>query len=307
MGGLTAGLLMAAAASIGFPQARLAGVGVGTQTASSSLPPSALARQRSSPSDLELGGELAELPPESTRFVTRNELLTLPQVDYTVTDDANFTRPTHVSGVPLDELVRYAASPRADMVVAICNDQYRASYPRGYIKAHRPLLVLRIDGQPPPAWPKDAEGQGLDMGPFLISHPKFTPSFKIFSHADQAQIPWGVVRIEFRNEQETFRTIRPRGPHASDPLVQAGYHIAQQNCFRCHNQGEQGGTKAGRPWLVLAAWAATSPEYFSAYVRNPRLKNPQARMPANAGYDVKTMAALRAYFQTLLPSEQGKP
>jgi mono/diheme cytochrome c family protein len=302
-----AGLLMATAAPIGFSQARLARVGAGTQSASASFPPSALARQRSSPSDLELGGELAGLPPGSTRFVTRNDLLTLPQVEYTVTDDANFTGPTHVSGVPLDELVRYVASSGADMVVAICNDQYRASYPRAYIEAHRPLLVLRIDGQPPPGWPKDAEGQGLDMGPFMISHPKFTPSFKIFSHADEAQIPWGVVRIELRNEQETLRTIAPRGPHANDHLVQAGYRIAQQDCFRCHNQGDQGGTKAGRPWLVLAAWAATSPEYFSAYVRNPRLNNPQARMPGNAGYDDKTVAALRAYFQTLSPLGQGKP
>jgi hypothetical protein len=58
---------------------------------------------------------------------------------------------------------------------------------------------------------------------------------------------------------------------------------------------------------VLAAWAATSPEYFAAYVRNPRLNNPQARMPGNAGYDDNTIAALRAYFQTLSPSGQEKP
>jgi mono/diheme cytochrome c family protein len=302
-----AGLVIAAATSIGFARARLERLAPGTQTAGSSFPPSALARQRSSPSDLELGGELAGLPPGSTRFVTRNDLLALPQVEYTVTDDANFTRPTHVGGVPLDELVRYAASPRSGMVVAICNDQYQASYPRAYIEAHHPLLVLRVDGQAPPGWPKDAEGHGQSMGPFMISHPKFTPSFKIFSHADEAQIPWGVVRIEFRNEQDTLRTIAPRGPHTDDPLVQAGYRIAQQNCFRCHNQGNQGGTKAGRPWLVLAAWAATSPEYFAAYVRNPRLNNPQAQMPGNVGYDDDTIAALRAYFQTLSPSGQEKP
>jgi mono/diheme cytochrome c family protein len=302
-----AGLVIATATSIGFARARLEGVGPGTQAAGSSFPPSALARHRSSSSDLELGGELAGLPPGSTRFVTRNDLLTLPQVEYTVTDDANFTRPTHVSGVALDELVRYLASPRSGMVVAICEDQYQASYPRAYIEAHHPLLILRIDGQGPPGWPKDAEGHGLSMGPFMISHPRFTPSFKIFSHADEAQIPWGVVRIEFRNEQETLRTIAPRGPHADDQLVQAGYRIAQQNCFRCHNQGNQGGTKAGRPWLVLAAWAATTPEYFAAYVRNPRVKNPQAQMPGNAGYDDNTIAALRAYFQTLSPSGQGAP
>jgi len=304
---MIAGLVIAATTLIGFARARLEALGTETQTAGSSFPPSALARQRSSPSDLELGGELAGVPPGSTRFVTRNALLTLPQVEYTVTDDANFTRPTRLSGVPLDELSRYLTSPQSGMVVAICNDQYQASYPHAYIEAHRPLLVLSIDGQSPPGWPKDAEGHGLSMGPFMISHPKFTPSFRIFSHADEAQIPWGVVRIEFRNEQDILGTIAPRGPHADDRWVQAGYRIAQQNCFRCHNQGTSGGTKAGRPWLVLAAWAATSPEYFAAYVRNPRVKNPQAQMPANAGYDDNTVAALRAYFQTFSPSGQGTP
>jgi mono/diheme cytochrome c family protein len=301
------GLVMAATTSIGFVRARFDRDAPGAQTAGSSFSSSALARQRSSPSDLELGGELAGLPPGSTRFVTRSALLTLPQVEYTVTDDANFTRPTHVSGVPLEEFVRYLASPRSGMVVAICNDHYQASYPGAYIEAHHPLLVLRIEGQPPSGWPKDAEGHGVSMGPFMISHPKFTPSFKIFSHADEAQIPWGVVRIEFRNEQDTLRTIAPRGPHAGDQQVLAGYRIAQQNCFRCHNQGDQGGTKAGRPWLVLGAWAATSPEYFAAYVRSPRMKNPQARMPGNAGYDDHTIAALRAYFQTFSSSEQEAP
>jgi mono/diheme cytochrome c family protein len=142
----------------------------------------------------------------------------------------------------------------------------------------------------------------MDMGPFLISHPKFTPSFKILSHADEPQIPWGVVRLEFRNEKAVFGAIAPRGHHVMDPSVQAGYRIAQQNCFRCHNMGREGGTKAGRPWEVLAAWAAASPDYFTAYVRNPRSKNPQAQMPGMTRYDDKTIAALESYFQTFATS-----
>jgi len=63
-------------------------------------------------------------------------------------------------------------------------------------------------------------------------------------------------------------------------LVKAGYRIAQQNCFRCHNMGREGGQKSGTPWLVLSAWAMASPEYFAAYVRDPQSKNPLAEMPA---------------------------
>jgi hypothetical protein len=64
------------------------------------------------------------------------------------------------------------------------------------------------------------------------------------------------------------------------------------------------GELAGLPWLVLSAWAVSSPEYFAAYVRDPKAKNPHAEMPGNPGYDDATIGALRAYFQTLSPQEK---
>ncbi len=267
---------------------------------------------RTSPLDLEVGGELAGIPAGATRYLTRDDLLRLPQVTFTVKNDANFTGPTQVSGVPLEELIRrLAAAPDSDMVVAICDDRYRANYPHAYIAEHRPLLVLKVNGQPPSGWPKDAEGHGQDMGPYMVSHPSFLPSFKVSPHGDEAQIPWGVVRLEFRDEKTVFGSIAPRGPHASGEMVQEGYWFARQNCFRCHNRGAEGGTKAGHPWLVLSAWAAASPEYFAAYVRNPQAKNPHAQMPGNPSYSDKIIGALTAYFQTFSCSQQeagkGKP
>jgi mono/diheme cytochrome c family protein len=277
----------------------------GTEAHAQASPAVAMLPARSSSADLEVGGDLAGLSPGTTRYITRDTLLALPQVTYTVTDDANFARPTQVSGVLLDELARrLAVAPQSDLVVAVCDDLYRANYPTAYVAAHHPLLVLRINGQPPSGWPKDAEGHGLDMGPYMISHPKFTPSFKILAHSDTAQIPWGVVRLEFRDEKIVFGAIAPRGPQSGEPTVQAGYRIAQQNCFRCHNMGAEGGQKAAHPWLVLSAWATASPEYFAAYVRNPQAKNSHAEMPGNPGYDDATMAALRAYFQTFSRQEK---
>lgn len=268
-----------------------------------------LRADRSSPSDLELGGELAGVPPDATRYITREDLLALPQVSYRVTDDANFTGPTQISGVLLEELTgRLSAAPSADIAIAISSDGYHANYPKAYVAEHHPLLVLQINGELPSAWPKDSETHRNDMGPFLISHSKFTPSFKIFSHSDEPQIPWGVLRLEFREEKAVLSAIAPRGPDTANELVQSGYRIAQQNCFRCHNMGNEGGTKAGRPWLVLSAWAAASPDYFAAYVRNPQSKNPQAQMRGNPDYDNKTITALIAYFKTFSssPQEQEK-
>jgi mono/diheme cytochrome c family protein len=300
-----AGLLIADGVSFHFTR------GMSTQPMPSAPAPNTLALRadRSSPFDLELGGELAGLPPGATRYLTRDDLLALPQVSYTVTDDANFTGATQISGVLLEELTRrLSAAPVADMVVAICGDLYHANYPKAYVAEHHPFLVLQINGQPPSAWPKNSETHRYDMGPFLISHSKFTSSFKIFPHSDEAQIPWGVLRLEFRQEKAVFNAIAPPGPGAADELVQDGYRIAQQNCFRCHNMGSEGGTKAGRPWLVLSAWATASPEYFAAYVRNPQSKNPQAQMRGYPDYDNKTIATLIAYFKTFSssPQEQEK-
>jgi hypothetical protein len=61
----------------------------------------ALHENRQLSSDLEVSGVLASLPPESTRYITREELRAMPQVNFTVTDDTNFTGPTKIRGVKL--------------------------------------------------------------------------------------------------------------------------------------------------------------------------------------------------------------
>ncbi len=96
--------------------------------------------------DLEIGGDLAGLPPNTTRYLTRDDLLALPQVHYTVTDDANFTGPVEVSGVSLEELAnRLGAAPQSEAIIAICTDKYRSHYTRAYLAAHHPLLVLQVN------------------------------------------------------------------------------------------------------------------------------------------------------------------
>ena len=113
------------------------------------------------------------------------------------------------------------------------------------------------------------------------------------------------MRIEFREEKIVFGAIAPRGPHAQDREVQDGFRIAQQNCFRCHNAGREGGQKSGLSWESLSAFAAASPKDFAAYIRAPLAKNPRAQMPGNPQYDDATLAALTAYFRTF--SEPAKP
>jgi mono/diheme cytochrome c family protein len=269
--------------------------------------PLALYPTRQSPLDLEVSGDLLGLPPGSTRYITRKELLALPQATYNVADDPNFSKPTQVSGVLLSQLIAsIAANPASDIAVAICSDQYRANYPRDYLAAHQPLLVLEIDGQPPSAWPKDAESHSMAMDPYLISHPRYFPGSAAAHGGEETQVPWGVVRIDFRDEQQVFSAIQPRGPNANSAQVQTGYQIAKQNCFRCHNSGAEGGEKSGVPWTILATLATAAPEHFTAYVRDPQAQDPQAQMPPNPEYDDQALQALTAYFQTFAPSQQSK-
>ena len=260
-----------------------------------------LRTERVSPSDLEIDGDLVGLPRGATRYLTREDLLELPQVRATAANDSNLAMPAKLSGVALETLLqRLSAAPKSDMMIAICDDKYHAHYPHAYLTLHRPLLVLEVNGKPPEGWPKDPEG--FEMGPYMISHPNFKPAFHILSHGEEPQIPWGVLRLEFRDEREVFAAIAPRGPHAQEPAVQAGFRIAQQNCFRCHNMGTEGGEKAGVPWSAVSKFATQAPEFFAAYVRDPKAKNPRTQMPGSPGYDDATMNALEAYFQTFEPS-----
>ncbi len=242
---------------------------------------------RQSPTDLQVG---------ASQFVSYQSLLGLPQVSFTTSDDSNFVPPAHVSGVPLEEL-KGALAPNADMVVAICADGYRTNYPPAYLSAHRPVLVLTVNGKAQEGWPKIHEGSG-ELGPYVIANPGFTPSFKVLSHSDEAQIPFQVVRLDFRNEREVFGAIAPHGSYAADSPVMQGYRIAQQNCYRCHNMGAEGGQMASIPWPVIGAFAKGNPDFFARYVRNPQAVNPASRMAASPQYDDATIAALRAYFST---------
>ncbi|MES2391867.1 MAG: hypothetical protein V4555_09510 [Acidobacteriota bacterium] len=255
-----------------------------------------LQRTRHSAGDLEVGGELAGVPPGETRFIAYSDLLKLPLETYTVTDDSNFIGTVRITGVALEKLPSLlGAAQDAHMITAVCDDLYAAHYPAAYIQAHHPLLVLRIDGRDPAHWPLGADHSA--MGPYLISHAKFTPGFQILAHKEEPQVPWGVIRLDFNHEADVYAPIQPRGPAADSEQVQQGFAIAKQNCFRCHARDGEGGRKSKRSWERIARQSVTDPRSFDDYVRNPQALNPASQMAASPQYDAATLAALRSYFR----------
>jgi cytochrome c1 len=77
-----------------------------------------------------------------------------------------------------------------------------------------------------------------------------------------------------------------------------GYEIARQDCFRCHNMGNEGGTMAGRSWLQLSRKATSDGTRFRQIIRDPSSVNPTAKMPAHSEFDDAVLDALTAYFTT---------
>jgi len=112
-----------------------------------------LALKRNSPSDLEITGMVAGVPPGTSRYVSYETLLTLPQVTVAVTGDDNFNEIPRekilVTGIYLDVLAKYlGAQPSSDLVSALCSDGYRSIYSHDYVLSHRPIFALMIDGLP---------------------------------------------------------------------------------------------------------------------------------------------------------------
>lgn len=261
-----------------------------------------LAAQRTSPQDLEISSSIPGIPAGERRFVRYADLSRLPQVSYTVKDDANFNGPMKLSGVPLDAIVAaLGLNAGKQLIAATASDGYEAHYTAEYRAAHHPFLVLRIDGREPANWPRGPEGE--NYGPYLISHASFTSASHVLAQKEEAQIPWGVSGLRFLDQDAVLKELRPPGALPASPAMQ-GYRIVLQNCLRCHREGDVGGTKSPFGWPQMALIAQGNPTAFGKYVVRPNSVNPEATMPPNPEYDAATITALTAYFRSFAPEEK---
>lgn len=257
-------------------------------------------------SDLEVTRTMPGVPHDESRFVTRAFLLGLPRVTVHVASNEDFPaimKPgVMVSGVYLDVLAAHLGAHvvKPSAVEAICADGYAAAFPAGYIWIHRPILVLTIDGLSPHEW--SAKNHGYDAGPYFIAYEHFVPHFQVLSHEDRPLEPDQVNKLRFTTKEILYAGIAPkedRDPAELKSPVMSGYRIARQNCFRCHNSGEFGGSQSGLSWKKLEKIAHDRPDYFAAWVYDPRTIDPTSKMPANRDYDKPTLDALTKYFSVL--------
>lgn len=257
-----------------------------------------LHRERSSPYDLALTGILAGVAAGETRYLRWSDLRSLPTSRLTL--DGEFIKgPQSVTVVFLDDLWKaLPAAPGADSLLATCSDGYASVFTSGFISRYRPFLVLEINGKGPRDWPPP--GLAFNPGPYVV-----TVSAGLVPAAGRLRDlrhkkPWGVTTLEVASYAERFKpfytgTWAPLSPSARD-----GRDIWINACASCHQgpSGVFGGTKSGRPFEVIEAYAGHDQAYFMKYVRDPKALVPCAKMEPHPGYTDAELSGLIEFITT---------
>jgi cytochrome c2 len=251
-----------------------------------------LSGTRVSPYDLEVSGHVAGLRDGATRYVPWSRLRALPT--RTIKVDGEFVKgPQVLTVVFLSDLWKaLPVDPGTDSILATCNDGYAGIYTLDFIGSYRPFLVLEINGKGPEDWPPP--GLAFNPGPYVITvSAEVAPSAATFLDIEHKK-PWAVTKIEIARFSDRFRGSYSGKWASLGPAAQAGRTIWINSCASCHpGPGTTfGGTKSGRPFPVVAAYAAYDRAYFVQYVRNPKSLVPSAKMEAHPHYTDAQMAEL---------------
>ncbi len=251
--------------------------------------------ERSSPYDLGLTGRLAGLPADQVRYASWSDLRALPTSRLKI--DGEFVEgPQELTVVFLDDLWKaLPIAPGADSLLATCGDGYTSVFTSEFIARYRPFLVLEINGKGPKDWPPP--GLGYNPGPFVITvSANIVPKAAIYRDVEHKK-PWGVTTLEVASYAERFRGVYSGRWSTLSERAQDGREIWINSCASCHQgpSGIFGGTKAARPFEVIAAYAGYDRAYFMRYVRDPKSLVPCAKMEPHPRYTDNELSNLIAF------------
>ena len=248
--------------------------------------------KRTSPLDLEVRGRIHGVAAGESRFVGWADLKALPTLRIRV--DGEFTPgPQELTVVFLSDLWKVLpVAPEADVLLATCGDGYCGVYTADFISQYRPFLVLEINGKGPGDWPPP--GLKFNPGPYVITvSNNLAPGVSRFPDVEHKK-PWGVTTLEVASYTDRFGGFYSGRWAALGASAKAGREIWIHSCASCHSGPGNtfGGTKAGKPFQVLAAYAAYDRAFFSKYVRDPKSLVPCAKMEPHPRYTDAQMQEL---------------
>jgi cytochrome c2 len=254
-----------------------------------------LHKERSSPFDLAVAGRLAGVPAGEERYASWADLRAMPTEKLTV--NGEFIRgPQVLTVVFLDVLWKaLPVTQGADTLLATCSDGYASVFTSEFVGRYRPFLVLEINGKGPKDWPPP--GLAYNPGPFVISvSTALVPEAAKYRDLEHKK-PWGVTRLEAASYADRFSGIYSGEFAVLSAPEKDGREIWVNSCASCHEgpSGIFGGTKAGRPFQIIRAFARYDRPFFEGYVRDPKSLVPSAQMEAHPRYTDAEMAGLVAF------------
>jgi cytochrome c2 len=240
--------------------------------------------ERSSPYDLAVTGRLAGVPDGGTAYVRWPDLRALPSARLTV-DGEFMMGPQVLTVVSLSDLwTALPTGPGTDSILATCADGYASVYTLAFIADYRPFIVLEINGKGPRDWPP--AGVTFNPGPYaILVSADFEPRVASYPNV-QHKKPWGVTTLEVASYADRFRGFYSGKWSSLSQAAAAGREAWVNTCASCHAgpPGAFGGTKAGRPFPVIAAYAGYDRAFFMKYVRDPKSLVPCAKMEPHPRY-----------------------
>jgi len=254
--------------------------------------------ERGSPFDLAVTGRLAGLAKGQVSYASWSDLRALPTSRLTL--EGEFIKGPQVLTVVFlsDLLAALPLGQGADSVLATCGDGYAGIYSSPFIATYRPFLVLEINGKGPADWPPP--GLEFNPAPYVISvSAQAAPGAATFLDVEHKK-PWSVTSIEVANFADRFGGIYSGKFASIGPGARAGREIWINSCASCHAgpNGTFGGTKADRPFQVIAAYAVFDRRFFVKYVRDPKSLVPSAHMEAHPHYTDAQMSDLIEFIST---------
>ena len=251
--------------------------------------------ERSSPFDLALTGLIPGVPGGATRYARWADLRALPTGKLTINGEF-IQGPQTVTVVFLDELWKaLSPEPGADTLLATCSDQYTSVFTASFIAKYRPFLVLEINGKGPEQWPPP--GLTYNPGPYVITvSAGLVPEVASFLDLEHKK-PWGVTTIEVASFADRYKGAYVGKWAFLSPAGQRGREIWINSCASCHPgpAGTFSGTKAGRPFQVIAAYAGYDRSFFTRYVRDPKSLVASAKMEPHPDYTDAELSDLIAF------------
>jgi cytochrome c2 len=247
---------------------------------------------RGSSFDLALTGLLAGVPAGETRYALWSDLRALPTTKVGI--DGEFVPGNQVLTVLfLDDLWRaLPVAPGGDTLLATCGDGYAAVFTKDFIARYRPFLVLEINGRGPQDWPPP--GLDFNPGPYVVTvSAGLVPSVANFPDVEHKK-PWGVTTIEVASYAARYKGVYSGKWASLTPSGERGRETWINSCASCHQgpDGIFGGTKASRPFQVIAAYAGYDRAYFTKYVRDPKSLVACAKMEPHPRYTDAELADL---------------